>query len=116
MDPNQAPRSAGANYHGNDFAGDSMGFPAGAYDQTVPGQLSASCDPHVRFSDAEEAGRPSDTAHAAKKAQRKRQPHGPDHIKHRRTRSGCYTCRQRRVKVRGLSRAVVFWNPIRRLI
>ncbi|KAL1296971.1 hypothetical protein AAFC00_004570 [Neodothiora populina] len=23
---------------------------------------------------------------------------GPDHVKHRRTRSGCYTCRQRRVK------------------
>ncbi|KAF2721947.1 hypothetical protein K431DRAFT_62442 [Polychaeton citri CBS 116435] len=29
---------------------------------------------------------------------RRRTAHGPDHIKHRRTRSGCYTCRQRRVK------------------
>ncbi|KXL43359.1 hypothetical protein M433DRAFT_75059 [Acidomyces richmondensis BFW] len=30
--------------------------------------------------------------------QRRRQPTGPDHVKHRRTRSGCYTCRQRRIK------------------
>ncbi|GAB7334437.1 hypothetical protein MBLNU13_g06440t1 [Cladosporium sp. NU13] len=29
---------------------------------------------------------------------RRRQTHGADHIKHRRTRSGCFTCRQRRVK------------------
>lgn len=31
---------------------------------------------------------------------RRRQPPGSEHVKHRRTRSGCYTCRQRRVKVR----------------
>lgn len=30
---------------------------------------------------------------------RKRAAHGADHVKHRRTRSGCFTCRQRRVKV-----------------
>lgn len=30
---------------------------------------------------------------------RRRNTHGADHIKHRRTRSGCFTCRQRRVKV-----------------
>ncbi|EMC93483.1 hypothetical protein BAUCODRAFT_37166 [Baudoinia panamericana UAMH 10762] len=30
--------------------------------------------------------------------QRRRQPQGSEHVKHRRTRSGCYTCRQRRVK------------------
>ncbi|SMR52759.1 unnamed protein product [Zymoseptoria tritici ST99CH_1E4] len=29
---------------------------------------------------------------------RRRQASGSDHVKHRRTRSGCYTCRQRRVK------------------
>ncbi|WPV27842.1 hypothetical protein CLAFUW7_07738 [Fulvia fulva] len=29
---------------------------------------------------------------------RRRQPQGAEHVKHRRTRSGCYTCRQRRVK------------------
>ncbi|KAF2223746.1 hypothetical protein BDZ85DRAFT_273907 [Elsinoe ampelina] len=28
----------------------------------------------------------------------KRRQHGIDHVKHKRTRSGCYTCRQRRVK------------------
>ncbi|KAK1046898.1 hypothetical protein LTR74_017879 [Friedmanniomyces endolithicus] len=31
---------------------------------------------------------------------RRRQAAGSEHVKHRRTRSGCYTCRQRRVKVR----------------
>lgn len=30
---------------------------------------------------------------------RRRQTQTGDHVKHRRTRSGCYTCRQRRVKV-----------------
>ncbi len=37
----------------------------------------------------------------ASKAQRSRRKSAPglDHIKHRRTRSGCYTCRSRRVKV-----------------
>ena len=32
-------------------------------------------------------------------AQRRRRPSVNDHIKHRRTRNGCYTCRGRRVKV-----------------
>jgi len=38
----------------------------------------------------------------APKSQRSRRKSAPglDHIKHRRTRSGCYTCRSRRVKVR----------------
>ena len=30
---------------------------------------------------------------------RRRPPPGSDQVKHRRTRSGCYTCRSRRVKV-----------------
>ena len=30
---------------------------------------------------------------------RLRNPPAQDHVKHRRTRSGCYTCRERRVKV-----------------
>lgn len=30
---------------------------------------------------------------------RRRRPSGNDHVKHRRTRNGCYTCRSRRVKV-----------------
>jgi len=32
------------------------------------------------------------------KGRRKPAPPGTDHVKHRRTRSGCYTCRTRRVK------------------
>ena len=31
---------------------------------------------------------------------RRRRPAGNEHVKHRRTRNGCYTCRSRRVKVR----------------
>jgi hypothetical protein len=30
---------------------------------------------------------------------RRKSAQGPDHVKHRRTRSGCFTCRSRRVKV-----------------
>lgn len=42
----------------------------------------------------------------APKAQRSRRKSAPglDHIKHRRTRSGCYTCRSRRVKVGSMRR------------
>lgn len=36
---------------------------------------------------------------APTQTRRRRQTHGADHIKHRRTRSGCFTCRSRRVKV-----------------
>ncbi len=35
----------------------------------------------------------------SKPAPRRRRPSGNDHVKHRRTRNGCYTCRGRRVKV-----------------
>jgi hypothetical protein len=33
---------------------------------------------------------------------RRKSTQGPDHAKHRRTRSGCFTCRSRRVKVRSI--------------
>ena len=41
------------------------------------------------------------SSHAPKSAvrMRRRTQAGADHVKHRRTRSGCYTCRSRRVKV-----------------
>lgn len=32
-----------------------------------------------------------------------------EHVKHRRTRSGCYTCRSRRVKVRGHIQILLFF-------
>lgn len=38
---------------------------------------------------------------------RKRSGPGGEHVKHRRTRSGCYTCRTRRVKVRSY-----IWNTM----
>ncbi|KAK4126187.1 hypothetical protein N657DRAFT_297306 [Parathielavia appendiculata] len=46
------------------------------------------------------AGFPEPVMFNAPKAQRSRRKSAPglDHIKHRRTRSGCYTCRSRRVK------------------
>ncbi len=45
-------------------------------------------------------GFPEVTMFNAPKAQRHRRKSapGPDHIKHRRTRSGCFTCRSRRIK------------------
>ncbi len=49
-------------------------------------------------------GFPEPVMFSAPKAQRNRRKSAPglDHVKHRRTRSGCYTCRSRRVKVRWL--------------
>ncbi|KAF2163946.1 hypothetical protein M409DRAFT_68192 [Zasmidium cellare ATCC 36951] len=41
---------------------------------------------------------PQQAQQQASQRSRRRQPTGSDHVKHRRTRSGCYTCRQRRVK------------------
>ena len=48
---------------------------------------------------------------------RRKAPPAPDHVKHRRTRSGCYTCRSRRVKVRmrnSLTRAMTKLIAVRR--
>lgn len=39
---------------------------------------------------------------------KRRQSHGLDHVKHKRTRSGCFTCRTRRVKVR--SNVMHYWG------
>ena len=46
-------------------------------------------------------GFPDPMVYSAPKAQRSRRKSAPglEHIKHRRTRSGCFTCRSRRVKV-----------------
>lgn len=46
---------------------------------------------------------------------RKKSIPGMDHVKHRRTRSGCYTCRSRRVKVSNpASRVVMPMNVLNR--
>lgn len=48
------------------------------------------------------SGFPEPGLFQAPRSQRNRRKSAPgaDHIKHRRTRSGCFTCRSRRVKVR----------------
>jgi len=55
-------------------------------------------------------GFPEPAMFNAPKAQRNRRKSAPglDHIKHRRTRSGCFTCRSRRVKVGTITRPVFF--------
>jgi len=59
----------------------------------------------LQYSDLDDAGQASNSTQGASKSKR-RPVHGPDHIKHRRTRSGCFTCRQRRVKVKSRLRCV----------
>lgn len=53
------------------------------------------------FVDYEEASLPLLPAQSSARV-RRRVGAGGEHIKFRRTRSGCYTCRNRRVKVRGV--------------
>ena len=53
------------------------------------------------YSDMEDQSRATVPPQPSARGKRRSVP-GPDHVKHRRTRSGCYTCRQRRVKVRTL--------------
>lgn len=50
------------------------------------------------YSDVDEQNRGTMPPQTHSRGKRRSIP-GPDHVKHRRTRSGCYTCRQRRVKV-----------------
>ena len=45
---------------------------------------------------------------------RRRHPPGAEHVKHRRTRSGCYTCRQRRVKVCAVFSYGLIWTNVLR--
>ncbi|KAK4909891.1 hypothetical protein LTR49_021376 [Elasticomyces elasticus] len=49
------------------------------------------------YSDYEDPNNPT-PPQGQGQARSRRRPQGSEHIKHRRTRSGCYTCRQRRVK------------------
>jgi len=85
--------------------------PHGAYyQQEPPVQPSSMYEPRLnqihaisseslnQYSEFDEHGQAIAPGQPPSKSKR-RQVHGPDHVKHRRTRSGCYTCRQRRVKV-----------------
>lgn len=51
------------------------------------------------YSDVEDPGRLGGPMQGGSRGGKRRSVTGADHVKHRRTRSGCYTCRQRRVKV-----------------
>lgn len=59
-------------------------------------------------------GFPEPVMFNAPKSQRSRRKSAPmlDHIKHRRTRSGCYTCRSRRVKVSANLRPLALWRAL----
>ncbi|USW54699.1 Putative zn(2)-C6 fungal-type DNA-binding domain, fungal transcription factor [Septoria linicola] len=50
------------------------------------------------YADYEDSSRAMLPPQGTSQRSRRRQPLGAEHVKHRRTRSGCYTCRQRRVK------------------
>jgi hypothetical protein len=52
------------------------------------------------YSDIEDHARSSISQQGGSRGGKRRSVVGADHVKHRRTRSGCFTCRQRRVKVR----------------
>jgi hypothetical protein len=67
--------------------------------QVVPMGVSSAPNPYQSLGYF--TGFPEPIMFNAPKAQRSRRKSAPglDHIKHRRTRSGCYTCRSRRVKV-----------------
>ena len=51
------------------------------------------------YSDIDDPNRTMMSPQPGSQRSRRRQQSGSEHVKHRRTRSGCYTCRQRRVKV-----------------
>lgn len=51
------------------------------------------------YSDIEDPNRSAVPQQGGSRGGKRRSVTGADHVKHRRTRSGCYTCRQRRVKV-----------------
>ncbi|GIZ43638.1 hypothetical protein CKM354_000685500 [Cercospora kikuchii] len=74
-------------------------MPADAYQQTprLHQVQNMSMESIGSYSDFEDAGRTILPPQAPARS-RRRQPQGAEHVKHRRTRSGCYTCRQRRVK------------------
>ncbi|THY68064.1 hypothetical protein D6C77_00829 [Aureobasidium pullulans] len=50
------------------------------------------------YSDIEDPSRGSISQQGGSRGGKRRSVTGADHVKHRRTRSGCFTCRQRRVK------------------
>lgn len=68
----------------------------------MPGPFAPYPDPHMQqpyIGQYPDASGPMDASQDPN-ARVRRRPAPGEHVKHRRTRSGCFTCRQRRVKVR----------------
>lgn len=64
-----------------------------------PFQTLSSENLRQSYADLDDPARTMLPAQGSSRARRRPAP-GAEHVKHRRTRSGCYTCRNRRVKVR----------------
>lgn len=78
------------------------GVPASPVYHAMPGQFAPYREPHMQqpyMGQYQDISGPVD-ASQDQNARARRRPGAGDHVKHRRTRSGCFTCRQRRVKVR----------------
>src|SRR4051812_38117931 len=69
-----------------------------SYDSRMHQLQTMSSESLNSFSDLEDPSRTTIHPQGGTRGKKRSVP-GPDHVKHRRTRSGCYTCRQRRVKV-----------------
>jgi hypothetical protein len=85
------------------------GLPDPALYQPMPGSFVSYGEPHMQqpyMGPYEDVPPPMDPAAAAGGRMRRRPAPG-DQVKHRRTRSGCFTCRNRRVKVISVLRSVM---------
>jgi hypothetical protein len=82
-----------------------MGEPHVGLDETMQAQANPNYTPHAISSASSYAnmsflfGVQDPAVIAPKGSRNRRKPAHGEHVKHRRTRSGCYTCRSRRVKV-----------------
>lgn len=74
-----------------------------------PFQTLSSENLRQNYADLDDPSRTMLPAQGSSRARRRPAP-GAEHVKHRRTRSGCYTCRNRRVKV-GLQAPFHFHRP-----
>jgi hypothetical protein len=103
VDPNSVPNPS--NPHGPPITIPHGAFPPGLPDNPfhagVSGPFVQYADPGIQptYGDQyDETSGPLGSAQGGS-ARARRRPAPGEQVKHRRTRSGCYTCRQRRVKV-----------------
>lgn len=87
------------------------GIPENPFQPGITGSFVQYIEPHMHseYGDMyDDVSAPPGSAQAGSARVRQRGMSG-DHVKHRRTRSGCFTCRQRRVKVNAL--LLSDWSP-----